>query len=181
MMKKGGNEKVRRIAELYQNYRHRIWYLANANLQNESDAEDVVQEVFLFLLQNKEKLDEVPESEMLRFLFALVKRLCEEREGSGRENVFSYGIKNVYEMNVGSGITTERIVIGREMLNSVQVCFERLPEGSQELLRQRLANKSRSAEMAERLHISENTVDARVSRVRKKLKKLWMKEGKWNA
>lgn len=168
------------IAELYRDYRSRIWYLANKELQNEQDAEDVVQEVFLFLIQNKDQLSRVPESEVHRYLAALVKNLSERRGERNNVAVSSYGIKNTYQMNVGGGATTEQIVIGREMLGSALKCFELLPEGSQEVLRGRLEKGSSSAEMAEKLNISENTLDARVSRARKKLKKLWMKEGKWN-
>lgn len=174
----GKHEVEKRIAGLYRDYRSRIWYLANQRLENEHDAEDMVQEVFLFLIQNKEKLAKVPESETDRFLFALVRFLCEKRQNQGE--VSSYGVKNIYQENVGGSVTPEQIVIGKEMLGSLRVCFARLPENSQALLRYRLANGSSSAAMADRLHISENTLDARVSRVRKKLKKLWMKEGKWD-
>lgn len=181
-MKKEERKRVeRQIAELYRDYRGRIWYLANEELQNEQDAEDVVQEVFLFLIQNKDQLSRVSESEISRYLLALVRSLSEGR-GEQRNHVLvsSYGIKNTYQMNVEGGATTEQIVIGREMLDSALKCFELLPEGSQEVLRGRWEKGSSSAEMAEKLNISENTLDARVSRARKKLKKLWMKEGKWN-
>jgi len=55
-------ETEKRIARLYWEYRGRIWYQANKRLQNEQDAEDIVQEVFMYLIQNKGELNQVPES-----------------------------------------------------------------------------------------------------------------------
>ncbi|MCI8514658.1 MAG: sigma-70 family RNA polymerase sigma factor [Lachnospiraceae bacterium] len=174
-------ETEKRIARLYWEYRGRIWYQANKRLQNEQDAEDIVQEVFMYLIQNKGELNQVPESRISSYLYIIIKRLCEEYEKRRNEGEVSlYGVRNIYQMNVGESVTTEQIVIDREMLRSLLWCFGKLPERSQMLLRYRLASGSSSAELAKEMHISQNTFDARVSRVRKKLKKLWKREGKWN-
>jgi RNA polymerase sigma factor (sigma-70 family) len=174
-------ETARRMAEIYNNYRHQAWFEAYDYLKNELEAEDAVQEVFTKLIRNADTVTKLPEDKLGAYILKATKNLClDYQRRDENAEVTLYGVRNTYEMNEAGGITPERIVLGKEKLEAVLRCFGKLPEAHQVLMRCRVMEDYSSEELAERLNIKTNTVDARVSRARKKLKELWNKEGNWN-
>ena len=52
-------EEQQKFTEIYYQYRHFLWYVANQKLQDAHLAEDAVQEAFLALTRHMDKIEDV--------------------------------------------------------------------------------------------------------------------------
>ena len=75
-------EEQQKFTEIYYQYRHFLWYVANQKLQDAHLAEDAVQETFLALTRHLDKVEEV-HSDRTRNFLATIWRKAERRRYAG--------------------------------------------------------------------------------------------------
>lgn len=61
-------EEQQKFTEIYYQYRHFLWYVANQKLQDAHLAEDAVQEAFLALTRHMDKIEDVHSDRARNFL-----------------------------------------------------------------------------------------------------------------
>ena len=66
-------EEQQKFTEIYYQYRHFLWYVANQKLQDAHLAEDAVQETFLALTRHLDKVEEVHSDRTRNFLATIVR------------------------------------------------------------------------------------------------------------
>ena len=66
-------EEQERFTEIYEQYRHFMWYVANQKLQDAHLAEDAVQEAFVALTRHLDKVEDVHSPRTKKFLATIVK------------------------------------------------------------------------------------------------------------
>lgn len=74
-------EEQEKFREIYENYRHFMWYIAQQKLKDTHLAEDAVQEAFLALTRHLDKVEDAHSPERRNFLQQL----------SGARRSISYG------------------------------------------------------------------------------------------
>lgn len=62
-----------KFVEIYEQYRHFMWYVANQRLKDEHLAEDAVQEAFLALTRHLDKVEDVHSLRTRNFLATIVR------------------------------------------------------------------------------------------------------------
>ena len=66
-------EEQQKFTEIYYQYRHFLWYVANQKLQDAHLAEDAVQEAFLALTRHMDKIEDVHSDRARNFLATIVR------------------------------------------------------------------------------------------------------------
>lgn len=161
---KTGNKNA--INELYGQYSSRLYRFAIGYLKSEEDARDVIQEVFIRLWSNREKLKE--ETNLEAFLFAVAKN-----------TVISVFRKKISEKEyleqlrfrvVKNSSDTEKQVDYALLNEKVQQLIHSLPEQRRRIYLLSKEKDYSNKSIAEELHISLKTVEDHLTKARKYLK-----------
>jgi len=72
-MMKDINQDYKKMEELYELYEQKVYFIAYSVLNNVQQAEDVVQETFITLYKNMEKMRSMKEQELKRYLLRIAK------------------------------------------------------------------------------------------------------------
>ncbi|PWD98869.1 RNA polymerase sigma factor [Marinilabilia rubra] len=154
---KGGSMEA--FNQLFEAYSHRIYGFGLKYLKSEADAEELVQDVFLKLWRNRQKLKE--EESFHSYLFTIAFNQIKD--------YFRYkGIYLDVEDNslIGtSDNSTEMTITYRSVLEQVSTLLEKLPQKKKEIFRlSRFEGKS-AKEIAGLMDVSPKTVDNQISEV----------------
>lgn len=161
-------ERANEIANLYYDD---IYHLCLSRLENEEDAADVTQEVFLFF---QEHYDELNDEFIRAWLYTVANYKIKEqfRAIAKREKELIFGTvfgshestDIVYEMEEENKITPEEIEEKKESILSS------LSEKELELFEKVYIKHMKYAELAKSMNITENAVTIRVCRLKLKIK-----------
>lgn len=155
--------------EVFDTYSDRIYSVAYRILKNKEQAEEIVQEVFLKVWQNREKLDE--SKEIWPFLFVVAKRLCFNELRSIRYNVLAQREL----MNHMKTIADDHPMDIRDMERLLQNSVVQLPARQRQVwIMSREEGKSHK-EIADELGISPNTVKNNMVQTLKTLRDVFAK------
>lgn len=154
---------------LYNRYWEGLYRKAYSRLGNSSDAEDLVQEIFISVWRNRQTITAEPS--LLPYLlsalkYAVIKKLYREaRKG----NTLPLSVHELEQI----GITEEDILHYRELQGALYREISTLPERMQQIYRLNRMDQLQVAEIAARLNLSEqtvrNTLSIAVKRLREKL------------
>lgn len=147
-----GNDAAFRL--VYEQFSERVYRLAFRFLKDIEQSEEIVQEVFLNLWLSREKLD--VNGNMWLYLYVIAKRLCLNalREIHKSTDLFNRLLANIKE---ASNLTEEEI-IAADIGRLAEEIVSRLPKQQQLIFRLSRTEGLSHQEIAERLHISPNTV-----------------------
>lgn len=135
-------------------------------LQTESEAEDVVQDIFIKFWNKKEYMS--VESSLENYLFRCVKNSC--------LNIIKH--RKVHQKYVDKDVSEkpptyniEKNIEKRDIYNLIEKYINKLPEKRQQILRMCIYQEMTYGEVAEELDISVNTVKTQVGLAYKSLRK----------
>lgn len=148
---------------IYKTYYSRLCVFAYGFLQNENDAEEIVQNVMLKLWEQKDKINEI--ENMQAYLFRSVKNQClnlikRNKLADVYKNEAWKELKDLEEQTMSS--TTE--ADNETQIKQLKSLIETLPERCQEVLRMSKFEGLKNKEIAEELDISLKAVEANISR-----------------
>lgn len=148
---------------IYKTYYSRLCVFAYGFLQNENDAEEIVQNVMLKLWEQKDKINEI--ENMQAYLFRSVKNQClnfikRNKLADVYKNETWKELKDLEEQTMSS--TTE--ADNETQIKQLKSLIETLPERCQEVLRMSKFEGLKNKEIAEELDISLKAVEANISR-----------------
>ena len=143
-----GSEAV--FQEIYRKYVRRLRFFANKYLPDREQAEDVLQEAFISLWENRSRISN--EASLKSFLYTGVRNRC--------LNILRH--EETRRKYAGRAIPGEEAdftadVVETELYDMVRRVFEELPPASRQVYRMSLEGK-KYTEIAEELGISINTV-----------------------
>ena len=148
-------EEQEKFREIYENYRHFMWYIAQQKLKDTHLAEDAVQEAFLALTRHLDKVEDAHSPRTKKFLATIVR---------------SKAIDLIRKNNPQEELTDElpEGKAGRDVLDQLLVKENY----------NRLISCVLDEDIADILGISEKNVNVRYFRARKKLQEMIRKEEK---
>lgn len=159
-------DEQRSFRILYDKYWQELYRKAIARLQNEDDAEDVVQEVFVSLWRNRHSIS--VEDSLAPYLFSALKyatlKLLYRKAKKGL--ILPKSLQNI---EVESS-TVENYIDCKELTQNIEHEVQNLPGRMREIYQLSRVEQLRNAEIAARLNISEQTVKNTLTVTLKRLK-----------
>ena len=162
-------EEQEKFAEIYSQYRHFMWYVANQKLQDEHLAEDAVQEAFLALTGHLE----VHSPRTKKFLATIVRSKAVDilRKARPEEELSEY----LSEDKGGADILEQYLT--KENYNRLISCILELDDSYRVIFEYKYIYQMGDAQIGDILGISAKNVNVRYFRARKKLQEMIRKEG----
>lgn len=155
------------FAEVYEQYHNRMEQVAIRILKNQHDAEDALQNAFLQIIRNFNKISDIPCKNRGYWCISVVKNEALIILRKKQKTV----LKD--ELEGGPAADAEEAVNYKEVVR----LFSKLPETYRSILEMRLLLGYSGKEIAKRMDLTENTVNVRISRGRAMLRKFAEKEG----
>lgn len=153
------------LAALVATYSPLLWRIAHSVLRSGAEAEDVVQDVFVRVLEHQRSLNEV--REMRVWLARIAWNLALDRRRRIRPEQFDEGFA---EGLVAKGQPADEALNQAREMRSVLREMERLPRAERHVLLLSAIEELDTAEMAEVLRRSESAVRALLFRARTRLR-----------
>jgi len=166
------NGEIEAFDRLYEVYCDRLFLFAKAVLKNKEDSEEVVQEVFLRIWQNRKEIDE--HSSFRSYLFTIAYHLIVD---CYRNRLKEKKFKELLEANVKDADTgIEKDIEFSELDEILNKAVEQLPPRRKEIYNMRRMYGFTINEIARRLKISPHTVKNQMAHALKFLKNEVKKE-----
>ena len=157
---------------LFYKYRNKVKGFAVKLVPTQVDPEEIVQEVFVKLWLKKETVD--PEKEFQSYLFSIAKNLVLDHLKSA-VNRKLYFVGEHFQQDLLIDDLQEG-ALAEEKLQKLQTLINEIPERRREIFRLSRFEGLSYKQIAERLSISENTVDSQIRNalafLRKEFRKL---------
>ncbi|WP_299286024.1 RNA polymerase sigma-70 factor [uncultured Mucilaginibacter sp.] len=154
------------FAAVYKWYAEKVYRLAFRFLKNQAQSEEIVQETFIKLWLTKGQLK--PQGNLWLYLFVIAKRLSINtlRQHNQSAHTFEQLADRMAEIqNV-----TEEQVIAHDLEQFTEKILQKLPKQQQQVFKMSRREGLTHKEIAERLHISPNTVKNHMVEALKTLK-----------
>lgn len=162
------------ISELFRDYRQTMLKNALRILDSQSEAEDAVQDTFLQIINNPEKIMSLPRKQQPFYLMAVIENVCynslKKKKRHPIEDIDKYyEIASDYsvEKKIDDKILTENLISALKLLSERDYCimyflyFEQMCP----------------VEIAKTLDISEKNIYKYIDRAKKRLKKILNERG----
>ena len=165
-------EEQQKFTEIYYQYRHFLWYVANQKLQDAHLAEDAVQEAFLALTRHMDKIEDVHSDCARNFLATIV---CSKAVDILRKKVPEAELPEEYgELKVGGDMLDHYLT--KENYHRLVACVLELDDTYRTVFEYKFMYQMSDAEIADVMGISAKNVNIRYFRARKKLQEMIRKE-----
>lgn len=160
MLAKNGNEIA--FKQLYDRHWKRLYVFSLKFLKNDSEAKDVVQEVFYMLWSKRQDLDI---RELKPYLFASTKFKCLEYLKKGKMTTFLNHVNLFIQDN-----SLERELNFKDTQFKLQKGIDALPEKSKRIFKMSRFQELSNKEIAHELDISIKTVEYHITQCIKRLR-----------
>ncbi len=162
------------IEKLFEKYEQLMCDTALNILHNKADAEDVVQNAFLWIINNPQKISIIPIDEREFYLIAMVKHLSSNAVKSKKK----HSAKSIEEMEeFASNDLVEETALENITIEEVKQALNELSFSDYSLMYLYVIMQMKPSEIAEELKIPEKNIRAKVRSARKRLIKILKKRG----
>lgn len=152
--------------EVYYTYSRQLYSVAFQVLKDDTLAQEVVQETFIALWENVNRLQE--DSNLWNYLYVVARRNC-----LNKLRAISYSMKYVHEarqiLEVASTSVSNRVE-KNELQTIINSYIEQLPPKQREVFKMSREDGKSHLEIAQELNLSPNTVRNHIVEVLRKLK-----------
>lgn len=154
------------FTHIYALYSEKIYRLAYKFLKDKEQSEEIVQETFINLWLSRQKLDAA--GNIWLYLFVIAKRLSLNmlRQSARAVHLSDAALPVVMEMHNG----TEEEVLAHDLEQYTEKIIQKLPRQQQLVFKLSRVDGLSHKEIAEQLHISQNTVKNHMVEALKTLK-----------
>lgn len=165
-------EVERKFSEIYSFYYPRLCRFATEYVGNVEDAENLVQDTFVYLWNNSASLDTVVN--LNAFLFVLIKnRSIDFLRQQLRKGRTAYCLLETmeYELNLEAlEAVDETLILDSDLEQKIHEAIQSLPGKCREIFILSRVEGLKYTEIAEKLHLSTSTVDNQIGIALKKLR-----------
>ncbi|WP_158797264.1 RNA polymerase sigma-70 factor [Pedobacter sp. L105] len=155
------------FTEIYKRYWEKLFVVANNRLNDENDAEEVVQDVFFSIWKRRKTLE--LQYTLNTYLSVAVKYQVINRQSS----LYKKSIhKELSEEDEGTADATHLWFAERELKEQLTLAINKLPEKCRIVFLRSREDGQTNAQIANDLNISEKTVEAHITRALNILKSL---------
>lgn len=163
MLKQGSREA---FATLYRQYWQQVYNFCHLYLINADDAEDVVQEVFIKVWENREW---IREDERFKGLLFIITRNLVFNQHRKKVNESLYKVTLLAALEESEEIEEE--IDANDLRAYIERLIDELPPRRREIFNLSRKEQKSYKEIAELLHISEKTVENQIGEALKYLRK----------
>lgn len=164
------------LRELFTENRQMMFKIAFSILQNNADAEDAVQEAFLHISNNLERVSEIPVDDRIGYIIEIVKNVCYDQIRSKNRRQ----ICNIDEFEISTGNSVEDEALSALTVDEIKSVLNELSERDNDILYLLLFMDYAPKDIAKSLGISERNISMYIIRARKRLIKALRKRGVTN-
>ena len=151
---------------LYKKYCKRVYKFGYSILKSPEDSENLMQDVFLRLWENRHKVEKDASIKSYVFTIAYNSAISVIRKKI-KESLFVEYLKSLQEINIEPvNIELEY----NELTKKLDEIVKALPQRQKEVYLMHKVDGLKYSEIAERLHISENTIENHISRALKTIR-----------
>lgn len=154
------------FAVVYEQYGEKVYRIAFRFLKDQAQSEEIVQETFLKLWLTRDKLD--PESNIWLYLFVIAKRLSINALRQISQSASA--LEQLVVRAAGVHNSVEDYIIAHDLEQFTDKVVHKLPKQQQQIFKMSRIEGLTHHEIAERLHISPNTVKNHMVEALKTLK-----------
>lgn len=170
MVQKHTAARCTREEEVYRQYAPQVFAYLLRHLPTRQDAEDLLVEVFLAVLEKLPSLD-VHEQRLAAYIHTVARnKMVDYYRERGKRQIIPLEavLETAYEPDERA---PEQLALANEQLADLRRAFNKLPEQQQTILRLRFVHGLHSGDIAVRLSKNENAVRVMLSRALKFLRK----------
>lgn len=149
------NDEKSFVTELYRSINKRLIGYALKMSSDPDWSQDVVQHVFLYIIEHIQKFTEMPSDEILYYCLSIVRSQYGRWRKSGAEIVDLNSLENVLE-DTSDGSMVEEFVLNQLDREEIKTVLMELSEQQQMLITMRYGMGLRHAEIAKHMGISES-------------------------
>jgi len=142
----------------------------SANTISEEDIEEIIEDTFIILWKNINKVDEI--KSIKSYLSVIAKNLLKNRY---RNMQITYDLSD-YENFIADSLQLDRLIEQKEKDALIQKELDKLCVEDKRIFMEYYYSSKKTKEIAKLLNISESKVKVKLHRIRKQLKKI-LKEG----
>lgn len=162
------------IGELFKEYRQMMFKLALGILHNEHDAEDVVQDAFLWIMDNIEKILQIPCHERCNYFASIIEHRCIDIYR--KEN--NHPTEDLDEQtDLESDKRVEEMVLSNLGVEEIEDAMNELSNRDYQILYLYLFKQMPPKEIGVAMRISENNIRSYIKRARKRFIKILHRRG----
>ncbi len=171
-MPDGLNAKL--INELFETYKEMMFKIAMGILHNRSDAEDAVQDAFLWIINNLSKITQIPCHERGNYFATII----EHRSIDIYRKKTNHPTENFDEqLDLRADERVEETALSNATVDEIKSAMNELSGGDYEMLYLYLFKQMSPKEIGETMGISENNIRSYIKRARKRFVKILHKRG----
>lgn len=167
---KNGDEKA--FDQLFNKYSPRLYNFSVKYLKSAKEAEEVVQEVFLYIWDKRDGLK--PDNSFNAYIFTIAYNIVKKYFiKKARDNAFKDEL--IYS-NLQNENNLDKIIDYKFLLEKVELIIDALPPRRKEIYLKRKYNGLSVKQIADELGISPNTVENQLASAQKQIQKELQKE-----
>lgn len=168
------NSDVEFLEELFDTYKQMMFKSAMNILKNKADAEDAVQNSFLNMIDNVEKIRQIPHNERAFYLTSVVQHaaidIYRKKNRRSFEDIDAYS-------DIESNDSVEESALSNVTVENIKNALEELSDRDYDLLYRFLIKGMSHGEIAKEMGISLNIVRVYIQRARKRFIKILRERG----
>ena len=165
-------EEQDKFEALYSKYKNLLFHKALQILHDHMLAEDAVSEAYIRVYRNLEKIEDIDSPRCVAFLVTIVRNTALTILNRNRSAM----LEDMDEM-LPDDVNIEETVLSRLSQNQIVEYIGRLDEELRNIFLMKYAYDLPSREIAEQMGTSENNINVRLHRARKKLVEILREEG----
>lgn len=169
-----GNSDDKLISELFVKYRQMMFKIAFGILHNKADAEDTVQDAFLWIINNLEKILQIPCHEKGNYFASII----EHRSIDIYRKKINHPTENFDEhLDLRADERIEATALSNATIGEIKSAMNELSGRDYEMLFLYLFKQMSPKEIGEAMGITENNIRSYIKRARKRFIKILHKRG----
>lgn len=162
------------IKELFEQHRQMMYKTAFGILHNKSDAEDVVQNAFLWIINNFDKISQIPCYEMVFYFANIIEHLSINLINQQKR----HPLEDIEEhKDIASEDSVEEQAYDNILTREIEQALEELSDRDFSLMYMYVLKQMKPKEIAEVMKIPEKNIRVYIERARKRLIKILKKRG----
>jgi len=143
---------------------------ANSYLFDKAASEDIVQDVFVYLWENAERID--IQSSLQGYLYTMVRNRClnylKTIKVTDKNHILEFNINLITEQVFDSNSEENKEIVYKHLLQ----ILETLPEKMQQVVKLKFLHSYKYSEIASEMNISINTVKTQLKRAKQRIAEL---------
>lgn len=157
------DDKIK-FEDIYGKYKKMMFWIANQILNDERDIEEVVQDIFIKIIRNLDKIEKINSKKTKSFISIIVKNTAID--------IYRKNLSNKVEVELDDNFifpSDELEEVEIEGLNNIEIAIMKLTEIYKEVFLLKYSHELENNEIAKLLNIKESTVRVRLARGKEKL------------